>query len=154
MFETPFTANELIKCLTDLGYESELRYQHLEIVGTCEYITITTAEELEWSIYLGFTGPYFLEFEIFSHLYTSDDPHLEAQKWQMNGHLSHVTVQYDEETGNPRYINGFFTLMQSLKCVRDTLPLASFVENSLLRWEDEFDEFIAQLCPEIPKGDY
>jgi hypothetical protein len=154
MFETPFTANELIKCLTDLGYESELRYQHLEIVGTCEYITITTAEDLEWSIYLGFTGPYYLEFEIFAQLYTSENPHLEEQNWHMVDRVTNVTVQYDAETGNPRYSNGFFTLMQSMKCVRDALPLAAFVENSLMLWEDEFDEFIAQLCPEIPRGDY
>jgi hypothetical protein len=38
-------------------------------------------------------------------------------------------------------------------CVKGDDPLATFVENSLLLWEDEFDEFLAQLCPEIPIGD-
>jgi hypothetical protein len=71
----------------------------------------------------------------------------------MNNHLSVVTVQYDQETGNPEYSNGFFTLQQRMLCVKGDDPLSTFVENSLLLWEDEFDEFLAQLCPEVPIGD-
>lgn len=151
---TPFTANELIECLDDLGYEADLKNLDSERNDICEYIKITTDEDLEWCVYLGFTGPFYEEFEVLSHLYTSENPHLEANNWHMDDHLSVVTVVYDEATGNPEYSNGFFTLEQRMKCVRDDLPLVSFVENSLLLWEDEFDEFIAQLCPEIPKGDY
>ena len=144
----------MIECLKDLGYEADLKNLDSERNDVCEYIKITTDEDLEWCVYLGFTGPYYEEFEVLSHLYTSENSHLEANNWHMDDHLSVVTVVYDEESGNPEYSNGFFTLEQRMKCVRDELPLASFVENSLLLWEDEFDDFIAQLCPEIPKGDY
>jgi hypothetical protein len=38
-------------------------------------------------------------------------------------------------------------------CVKGDDPLETFVENSLLLWEDEFDEFLAQLCPEISSSE-
>lgn len=67
----------------------------------------------------------------------------------MDDHFSTVTVQYDQETGNPKYNNGFFTLQQRMLCVQGDSPLRDFVEQALFLWEEEFDEFIARLCPLI-----
>lgn len=150
---TLFTENEIFKCIEELGFDAILKDLDNERKEESAYITITTDEDLEWYIYLGFTGTYFEEFEILSHLYTSENPHLEANNWHKNDHLSVVTVQYDEESGDPAYNNGYFTLEQKMRCVRGELPLPTFVEQSLLAWEVEFDELIAQLCPEIPAGD-
>ena len=147
---TPFTENEIFKCIEELGFDAILKDLDNERKEESAYITITTDEDLEWYIYLGFTGTYFEEFEILSHLYTSENPHLEANNWHKHDHLSVVSVKYDEESGNPEYNNGYFTLEQKMRCVRCELPLPTFVEHSLLAWEDEFDELIAQLCPEIP----
>jgi hypothetical protein len=38
-------------------------------------------------------------------------------------------------------------------CIQGDLPVAEFVEQSLFLWEEEFDAFIAQLCPEIPSSE-
>ena len=140
-------------CIEELGFDATLNDLDNEHNDVSAYITITTDEDLEWYVYIGFTGTYFEEFEIRSHLYTSKNPHLEANNWHKNDHLSVVTVQYDEESGNPEYNNGYFTLEQKMRCVRGELPLPTFVEQSLLAWEDEFDDLIAQLCPEIPSGE-
>ncbi len=153
MTSTPFTANEFLECLEKLGFNAVLKNFDSVRKGECSYITITTDEDLEWYVYLGFTGPYFDEFEISTFVFSEENPHLEANNWHMNDRLSVVTVQYDQETGNPEYGNGFFTLQQRMLCVKGDDPLETFVENSLLLWEDEFDEFLAQLCPEIPKRD-
>jgi hypothetical protein len=142
-----------LECLEELGYDAILKNLDSVRKDECAYVTITTDEDLEWYIYLGFTGPYFDEFEISAFVFSKENPHLEANSWHMNNHLSVVTVQYDQETGNPEYSNGFFTLQQRMLCVKGDDPLATFVENSLLLWEDEFDEFLAQLCPEVPIGD-
>ena len=150
---TPFTENEIFKCIEELGFDAILKDLDNERKEESAYITITTDEDLEWYIYLGFTGTYFEEFEILSHLYTSENPHVEANNWHKHDYLSVVTVQYDEESGNPEYSNGYFTLEQKMRCVRGELPLPTFVEQSLLAWEDEFDDLIAQLCPEIPSGE-
>ncbi len=150
---TPFTANEFLECLEELGYDAILKNLDGVRNDECAYITITTDEDLEWYVYLGFTGPYFDEFEISSFLHTSENPHLEANNWHMDDHLSVVTVQYDQETGNPEYNNGFFTLQQRMLCIQGDLPMADFVEQSLFLWEEEFDGFIAQLCPEIPSSE-
>jgi hypothetical protein len=148
----PFTANEILEYIQELGFAATLKIDHRDSKDECTFITITTEEELEWYIYLGFTGPYFDEFEISSHLHSSENPHLEANNWNKFDHESIVIVYYDEETGNPAYSNGYFTLQQRMKCMKGDLSLEAFVESSLLLWEDEFDEFIAQLCPEISFG--
>ena len=142
-----------MECIEELGYDAFLKNLDSVHKDECAYITITTDEDLEWYVYLGFTGTYFDEFEISSFLHTSENPHLEAKKWHRDGHHSVVSVQYGQETGNPEYNNGFFTLQQRLLCVPGDLPIPDFVEQSLFLWEEEFDGFIAQLCPEIPSGD-
>ena len=146
---TPFTANELLKCIQELGFQAILRIDEISEYGSCVSITITTEEELEWYLYLGFRGPYFDEYEISTHLLTSENPHLEANNWHKEDHLSVVTVEYDSETGNPEITNGYFTLEQRMMCKLDGMELADFVRISLDTWENEFAEFLMQIEPDI-----
>jgi hypothetical protein len=146
---TPFTANELLECIQELGFQASLRIDEIGEYGDCASITITTEEELEWYLYLGFRGPYFDEYEISTHLLTSENPHLEANNWHKEDHLSVVTVEYDLETGNPEITNGYFTLEQRMMCKLDDFELAEFVELTLRVWEREFAEFLMQIEPDI-----
>ncbi len=146
---TPFTANELLECIQELGFQANLRIDEISDYGNCVSITITTEEELEWYLYLGFRGPYFDEYEISTHLLTSENPHLEANNWHKEDHLSVVTVEYDSETGNPEITNGYFTLEQRMMCKLDGKELADFVKISLDAWEYEFAEFLMQIEPDI-----
>ena len=146
---TPFTANELLECIQELGFRASLRIDEIGEYGDCASITITTEEELEWYLYLGFRGPYFDEYEISTHLLTSENPHLEANNWHKEDRLSVVTVEYDSETGNPELTNGYFTLEQRMMCKLDDIELTEFVELSLRVWEREFAEFLMQIEPDI-----
>jgi len=150
---TPFTANELLECIQELGFQASLRIDEIGEYGDCVSITITTEEELEWYLYLGFRGPYFDEYEISTHLLTSENPHLEANNWHKEDHLSVVTVEYDLETGNPEMTNGYFTLEQRMMCKLDDFDLAEFVELTLRVWEREFAEFLMQIEPDIEEND-
>ena len=146
---TPFTANELLECIQELGFQASLRIDEIGEYGDCASITIATEEELEWYLYLGFRGPYFDEYEISTHLLTSENPHLEANNWHKEDHLSVVTVEYDLETGNPELTNGYFTLEQRMMCKLDDFELTEFVELTLRVWEREFAEFLMQIEPDI-----
>ena len=146
---TPFTANELLECIQELGFQVSLRIDEIGEYGDCASITITTEEELEWYLYLGFRGPYFDEYEISTHLLTSENPHLEANNWHKEDHLSVVTVEYDLETGNPEIINGYFTLEQRMMCKLDDFELTEFVALTLRVWEREFAELLMQIEPDI-----
>ena len=146
---TPFTATEILECIHELGYTARLRSEEIGEFGECVSITITTEEELEWYLYLGFRGPYFHEYEISSYLLTSENPHLEANNWHKEDHLSVVTVEYDSESGNPEITNGYFTLEQRMMCKLDDFELAEFVGLSLRVWEREFAELLMQIEPDI-----
>lgn len=146
---TPFTAYELLECIRELGFQAILRIDEIGEFGDCVSITITTEEELEWYLYLGFRSPYFDEYEISTFVLTSENPYLEANNWHKEDHLSIVTVEYDSDTGNPEITNGSFTLEQRMMCKLDHSELAEFVEISLRLWENEIAELLDQINPDI-----
>jgi hypothetical protein len=146
---TPFTAEEILEYIHELGYTARLRSEEIGEFGECVSITITTDEELDWYLYLGFSGPYFQEFEISTYVYTKENPYLETNRWHANDHLSVVTVDCNTETGNPEYEDGYFTLHQRMMWHMDGLELAEGVKASLAIWEEEFDELLGQIHPDI-----
>jgi hypothetical protein len=146
---TPFTAAEILECIHKLGYTSRLRSEEIGEFGECVSITITTEEELDWYLYLGFSGPYFEEFEISTYVYTKENPYLEANRWHANDHLSVVTVDCNTETGNPEYENGMFTLHQRMMWHMEGLKLAEGVKTALAIWDEEYVELLEQIHPDI-----
>ena len=149
---TPFTAVEILECIHELGYTARLRSDEIGEFGEfgeCVSITITTEEELEYYLYLGFTGPYFEEFEISTYVYTKENPYLEANRWHANDHLSVVTVDCNTETGNPEYDNGMFTLHQRMMWHMDGFELAEGVRTALTIWDEEFVELLEQIHPDV-----
>jgi len=145
IISTPFTAAEILDCILELGYSARLRSVEIGEFGECASIIITTEEELEWYLYLGFSGPYFEEFEISTYVYTKENPYLEANKWHENNHLSVVTVECNSETGNPEYEDGFFSLHQRMMWHMAGMELADDVRTALAIWEEEFDQFLIQI---------
>ena len=149
IISTPFTAAEILECIHELGYTARLRSEEIGEFGECVSITITSEEELEWYLYLGFSGPYFEEFEISTYVYTKENPYLEANRWHANDHLSVVTVDCNTETGNPEYENGMFTLHQRMMWHMDGLELAEGVRTALAIWDEEYVELLEQIHPDI-----
>ena len=146
---TPFTAAEILGCIHELGYIAKLRSEEIGEFGECVSITITTEEELECYLYLGFSGPYFEEFEISTYVYTKENPYLEANRWHANDHLSVVTVDCNTETGNPEYENGMFTLHQRMMWHMDGLELAEGTRTALAIWDEEYVELLEQIHPVV-----
>jgi len=149
IISTPFTAAEILESIHELGYTARLCSEEIGEYGECVSITITTEEELDWYLYLGFSGPYFEEFEISTYVYTRENPYLEANRWHANDHLSVVTVDCNAETGNPEYEDGYFTLYQRMMWHMGGLELAEGVRASLAIWEEEFDELLGQIHPDV-----
>ena len=149
IISTPFTAEEILDCINELGYTARLRSEEIGEFGECVSITITTEEELEYYLYLGFSGPYFEEFEISTYVYTEENPYLEANRWHANDHLSVVTVNCNTETGNPEYDNGMFTLHQRMMWHMDGFELAEGVRTALAIWDEEFVELLEQIHPDV-----
>jgi hypothetical protein len=150
---TPFTAAEILECIHELGFTARLRSEEIGEFGECVSITITTEEELEYYLYLGFSGPYFEEFEISTYVYTKENPYLEANRWHANDHLSVVTVDCNTETGNPEYENGMFTLHQRMMWHMDGLELAEGVKTALAIWDEEYVELLGQIHPDVEADD-
>ena len=146
---TPFTAAEILECIQELGYTARLRSEEIGEFGECVSMTIATEEELEWYLYLGFSGPYFEEFEISTYVYTKENPYLEANRWHENDHLSVVTVDCNTETGNPEYENGMFTLHQRMMWHMDGLELLDGVRTALTIWDEEYVELLRQIHPDV-----
>ena len=146
---TPFTAAEILECIHELGFTARLRSEEIGEFGECVSITITSEEELECYLYLGFSGPYFEEFEISTYVYTKENPYLEANRWHANDHLSVVTVDCNTETGNPEYDNGMFTLHQRMMWHMDGFELAEGVRTALTIWDEEFVELLEQIHPDV-----
>ena len=71
----PFTAAEILECIQELGFIARLQSEEIGEFGECLSITITTDEELECYLYLGFSGPYFEEFEISTYASNSLSNH-------------------------------------------------------------------------------
>ena len=149
IISTPFTAAEILECIHELGYTARLRAEEIGEFGECVSITITSEEELECYLYLGFSGPYFEEFEISTYVYTKENPYLEANRWHANDHLSVVTVDCNTETGNPEYENGMFTLHQRMMWHMDGLELAEGVRTALVIWDEEYVELLEQIHPDV-----
>lgn len=148
IISTPFTAAELLECIHELGYQANLVAAEIGEFGECVSISVQIGELPEWCLYLGFTGPYFEEYEFSTYVYTKENPYLEANTWHANDHLSVVTVTCDKETGIPEYENGFFTLHQRMMWSVTAMELAESVRVSLAIWEEEFDELLGQIHPD------
>ena len=146
---TPFTAAEILECIHELGFTARLRSEEIGEFGECVSITITTEEELEYYLYLGFSGPYFEEFEISTYVYTKENPYLEANRWHANDHLSVVTVDCNTVTGNPEYENGMFTLHQRMMWHMDGLELLAGVRTAFAIWDEEYVELLGQIHPDV-----
>jgi hypothetical protein len=146
---TPFTAAEILECIHELGYTARLRSEEIGEFGECVSITITSEEDLVCYLYLGFSGPYFEEFEISTFVYTKENPYLEANRWHANDHLSVVTVDCNTETGNPEYENGMFTLHQRMMWHMDGLELAEGMRTALVIWDEEYVELLEQIHPDV-----
>ena len=149
IISTPFTAAEILECIHELGYTARLRSEEIGEFGECVSISITSEEELECYLYLGFSGPYFEEFEISTYVYTKENPYLEANRWHANDHLSVVTVDCNTETGNPEYENGMFTLHQRMMWHMDGLELAEGTRTALAIWDEEYVELLGQIHPNV-----
>jgi hypothetical protein len=150
---TPFTAAEILECIHELGFTARLRSEEIGEFGECVSITITTEEELEYYLYLGFSGPYFEEFEISTYVYTKENPYLEANRWHANDHLSVVTVDCNTVTGNPEYENGMFTLHQRMMWHMDGLELLDGVRTAFAIWDEEYVELLGQIHPDVEADD-
>ena len=150
---TPFTAAEILECIHELGFTARLRSEEIGEFGECVSITITTEEELEYYLYLGFSGPYFEEFEISTYVYTKENPYLEANRWHANDHLSVVTVDCNTVTGNPEYENGMFTLHQRMMWHMDGLELLDGARTAFAIWDEEYVELLGQIHPDVEADD-
>ena len=150
---TPFTAAEILECIHELGFTARLRSEEIGEFGECVSITITSEEELEYYLYLGFSGPYFEEFEISTYVYTKENPYLEANRWHANDHLSVVTVDCNTVTGNPEYENGMFTLHQRMMWHMDGLELLDGARTAFAIWDEEYVELLGQIHPDVEADD-
>jgi hypothetical protein len=65
---TPFTAAEILECIHELGYAARLRSEAIGEFGECVSITINTEDDLDYYLYLGFSGPSFEEFDISTYV--------------------------------------------------------------------------------------
>ena len=138
------TAPELLNVIQELDYEAELSTEIDETFGEYSSITITAGEEHFWIIPLGYGGPYFEDFSIQSFIETSSNPHLVANDWNEEDHLTVATVLYDPDTELPIIHNGSFIVRLRLAPFYVDELSDTITEKVLRIFDEDYAEFVEE----------
>ena len=140
-----FTANEILDEILELGYEAILSTESDGDFGDFTSITITTDEENIWLIPLGYEGPYYKDISIEAYLFTEENPHLVADRWNQSDRISVATVLSDPDTKLPIMNEGLFVIKQRIAPVYFSGNPKEMTQQLFTVWEDEYDGFVRQM---------